>query len=271
VNKEFQKPEWLRPFLAVLLFILIFTAGGAGGYLYLANQYDLEKSAIEERIEGLENQVKKVSNKTLTDVSDTQATTEDVTIDWKTYTGEYEGISVKYPSTWTLSLKNETAATYNGSGWKGPFDGFTLTPKEDGNFKIEYRTHIEGLGGGCDAGVNCPRGFFYEVSPLVGTGLNDLQMIKLEQREQDNKTVTRRSMFLWNPSLSSMSIPKTGSSIEGLFYGLYKSNGNDGGLSQLSASFVDQQSNLSLSTEDYYNLPNIKEAVSILKTVKFSK
>ena len=261
-------------FLIILLCILVAVAGGSVSYAYLNKAHEDETEALESQIDTLETNAAKLKSEakkaetaaTQTTPTTAATTTTDPTASWKTYTGAYEGISLKYPSTWTFANKPADPASTEWPDDKGPFDGFTLTSPN--NFQIEYMTHIGGLGGGCDVGINCPKTYFYSVLPLTASNYNNLQLIQLETREHDNTTIANRNVALWNPQLNTLTTPKTGETIEGIFYSLYYGKGSVG-LSLLSGKFTGSDKHLSLTTQQYFNLTDVKEATEILKTVTF--
>lgn len=258
-------------FLIILLCILVAVAGSGISYIFLAGAHDQEVQALEEQVNKLESDLTKARKKVKTTETDKETSTaNDPTADWQIYTGAYEGITLKYPATWKFTSKPGNPADSEWPDSKAPFDGFTLTSPNN-NFQIKYITHIGGLGGGCDVSVNCPRAYYYDIQPLTSSEYTNLQLIQLEDREQNNTTIRSRSINLWAPNLNTDTIPKTGQTIEGIFYPLYVDKGSDKALSQLSGTFIGQDKYLTLSTEQYFNLADVKEAIEILKTVKFSK
>lgn len=267
-------------FLIILLCILVIVTAGSTSYLVLAKMHNEKTQTQNNQVNNSQSNAtkpgaEKKEAEATTATPTTTLTTADQTADWKTYTGSYEGISLKYPSTWKLTLStsdsttrsDERRSSYGLPDWKGPFDGFILTSPN--SYIINYTSHLDKTTESCSEGVNCPRAYYYNVFPLTSSNYPNLQLIQVELRDQDNKTIRSRSITLWNPHLSTTTIPKSGDTIEGILSGLYDDKGTDKVMAQLGGSFLNPENYLSMSTDQYFNLPDVKEAVSILKTVTF--
>ncbi|AKM81963.1 TPA: hypothetical protein DD449_05390 [Candidatus Berkelbacteria bacterium] len=246
--------------LWITLIIVVLIAGGYFAWYYLSGP---GKTASTTTV----TTTPATTNATTTPTTTTTTTATSATADWKTYAGKYEGLTLQYPSTWKLVTTDKTINDYKGSGLTGPFENFTLTSPN--NYIIKYTTHIDGLGGGCDVGENCPKTFFYNVLSMVNANFTNLQLVQIERRDQNNTTVKSREIALWSPSLNTTAAYKTGDNPEGIFYSMYSDKGVDKTLSQLSGGFVNEDGYLKMTMADYFNQADVKEAASILKTVTF--
>ena len=91
--------------MVVGIAVLVAIVFGGGAYAYVNNKATKEKNDLQTQITDLQKQVATSgttsgTTSATTTPSSTTSTTTDETVNWKTYTNDTEGYSVKYPSNW---------------------------------------------------------------------------------------------------------------------------------------------------------------------------
>ena len=98
-------------FLIILLCILVAVAGDSVSYAYLNKAHEDETQALESQIDTLDTNIAKLKFEakkaetaaTQTTPTTAATTTTDPTANWKTYTDDTSGITIKYPTSYGIS------------------------------------------------------------------------------------------------------------------------------------------------------------------------
>ncbi len=131
--------SWKNVFVGIAISAIVIAVLLGGWYWYIASQ---SKSNSSNKV------TTPVTNKTSTSSAKkaTSSAKPDETAGWKTYTEN--GISFKYPPTWTLGEVTRSS------------DKFAVTKATSvtslSGFYLYFVTNLQGLGGGCGEGQNDP-------------------------------------------------------------------------------------------------------------------
>lgn len=118
----------MKPFLAVVLTIVIMAGLAGGGYYYLNKQQTKEKNDLQAQIDDLN--AKLVAEKKASEAAAAVDTTS-----WKTYSSTNYGFSFKYPNDWEVrDLTSANSQIKNLSFYVG---ANPTSSKEDTLFNVE--------------------------------------------------------------------------------------------------------------------------------------
>ena len=91
--------------MVVVIALIVAIVFGGGAYAYVNNKAEKEKKDLNAQIAGLQSQVSSATTATTTTSSSSTSTTAtDLTANWKTYTSDKYGYSLKYPGDWNVAL-----------------------------------------------------------------------------------------------------------------------------------------------------------------------
>lgn len=169
----------------LVLLVLVLVAAG-----YAVWQYQQNKNAVNQPVTPTIHHTPSPS------------ATPDPYAGWQSYTSKTEGLSFKYPSTWTFDNTGASNPAEDGGSFNGP-----------SGLQVDWNSDISGIGGACNKAID-PHVFFYQITPQPS--LSNAYVIAL-----GNGSVN--SVSLVNTQYDTFTPIKLGDTGDCLFYPLFKS------------------------------------------------
>lgn len=237
-----------NPFLrisALLLFAFSVAAfSSLITYYFLNQQLQKQLQSIQEK-----NQV---STAQTLPASPSASTIQDETVNWQTYTSKLGGLKFKYPSDWKLNSYGDEKYSEN------------ITATSPQGLKLNYYYGpVQGLTV-CDPGPDCPKITNYKVIPFSIPGYKTVYLVQgsfdyqdifghkgvyLSELNQPDKAIVAGGGTGFNNNIKSKNKPDMSFSFEG--------------------SWDPNTPQEKLSEKQYFELPDVKTAEKILRTVSY--
>ena len=246
--------------IALVVVIILAIAAVVGTWYYMNNKAKNDKKTRDAQIQQLQNQLNELKK---------QSAKQDETADWLTYNDVYDGLSFKYPKDWKMTTIDKTAEIKRDvPEWKGPFINTYITSPS--GFKITLKSHISGIGGGCNP-PECPQNQFISKEKVLtlSNGV-ELHLVKYQQFDASGKNLQYRQIgFIGiNPKLANQQSLENYQGYPPYF--LFTSPGVDEAFTDFSGPGSDTTTNYQtkLTAEQYFAQPDLQTAEKIFKSIK---